>query len=728
MVWARQMTLIVGGSTYAFTAVLAVFIFGLALGSLAFRLMVSNERQLPWVIGVSALGIALSTLVGLELQLVLAQSAGSVAPLRADMGFNTLFCLAVSTVLEGPATFFMGLLFPALVQYSGAGRERAGRTVGRMYAWNTAGSIVGATTTAVLLFPTIGAYGAAVAMLALYGASVLLLFPLRGSASPKSPQVLALATLFVALVGGFALRPNESDRMRLNIGYCLYGSTVQQFLQGSDVLMLEEAPTSNVMVLSYDARKMVGSPVETLVNVRVNGKVDGSNGNDMNTQLGTAYLPRFLRPGASDVLVIGFGTGTTAGASLQFPDTRVDCCEIEAAMVRASKFFHDYNHRPELSPNFRAIVEDGRNYIQGTDRTYDLVISEPSNPWIAGVGNLYTVEFYRAVREHLKSGGMLAQWIQAYSLSRTELALVIHTLQGVFEHVGLLRIDDMDLMLVASPAPIVPPSATLDEAQRLVDRSEPIRTALAERFATSDVRALLLWHYVLGNEGVQRIVDAEGQEGINTDNNLRLEFDAPRQLFSADALGHVGVIESVMHAVDAEHFSGLIARWGWTGEQLGALRRLRAHFVKVEHLAMMVAMSELGLAYASESDAPELLADSLLYHPPDDIGEFRIGVRHLVNDSPYEAQRVAAGLGQRGDPVRAAVAYEELLAKMPNSATVYASLAVCYDQLGRVDEVLQMLQRASELDPLNQSTRVVMENFDVELAERRAAEARAEAD
>src|SRR5262249_34384481 len=129
--------------------------------------------------------------------------------------------------------------------------------------------------------------------------------------------------------------------------------------------------------------------------LRVNGKVDASNTGDMDTQLGSAYIPRFLNPDARKVLIIGYGSGTTAGASLLFPDAEVKCCELEPAVYAASRFFADINHSPEKSPRFTAIFDDGRNYLQGSQEKFDFIISEPSNPWIAGLANLFTQEYYR---------------------------------------------------------------------------------------------------------------------------------------------------------------------------------------------------------------------------------------------------------------------------------------------------------------------------------------------
>jgi spermidine synthase len=117
--------------------------------------------------------------------------------------------------------------------------------------------------------------------------------------------------------------------------------------------------------------------------LRVNGKVDAGDTGDMPMQMGLAYYPRLFHPEARDVLVIGYGSGTTAGASLMFPTRAVTCCEIEPAVVEAGVHFSHVNHQPERSRNFRLILDDGRIYLEGCRETFDMILSEPSNPWMA---------------------------------------------------------------------------------------------------------------------------------------------------------------------------------------------------------------------------------------------------------------------------------------------------------------------------------------------------------
>jgi tetratricopeptide (TPR) repeat protein len=282
----------------------------------------------------------------------------------------------------------------------------------------------------------------------------------------------------------------------------------------------------------------------------------------MATQTGSAYFPRIFKPDAKEVMVIGFGSGCTPGRSLIFPDTHVTCCELEPAVYAASEHFGLVNGRPhretrawleaenaklpesqrlsadEIAAKARLsmIFGDGRTAVQGSTKKYDLVISEPSNPWIAGCSNLFTREFFRSTREHLTEGGVLAQWIQAYSFTVDDYAMIVRTMRTEFPHFGVVLLaGGVDTLLLASDKPLVPDAAQLALMQKHVDESPVVKADLETWFGGSDLRWLLVANYLLGEKQLNALVDRDpAQAGvINTDLHLRLEFDAPLHLFRA---------------------------------------------------------------------------------------------------------------------------------------------------------------------------------------------------
>ena len=232
----------------------------------------------------------IGTLVGQAAQPAIARIVGELSYVRAIQSYDVFVCVAATLVLQGVPAFFMGVFFPALAHWSQAPGRGAGRAVGTLYGWNTAGAILGACFTAALLLPLLGTFGSALAMLAVYAlAAFLATSALDAGTRGSARGVVGLLSLGLAL-GGLVLWPDLETVKRLNIGAYFYRHTATS-AEGidSDVLFFEESATCNVLVLSRDIGRE-----EPFLSLRVNGKVDGSSG-DMDTQLGLAYLPRLLR-------------------------------------------------------------------------------------------------------------------------------------------------------------------------------------------------------------------------------------------------------------------------------------------------------------------------------------------------------------------------------------------------------------------------------------------------
>ena len=151
--------------------------------------------------------------------------------------------------------------------------------------------------------------------------------------------------------------------------------------------------------------------------------------------------------------MIGYGSGVTVGAALQFPVSRLDVIEIEPAVVEAAKFFGPYNHNAHEDPRLRVYYDDGRNFLQSTTTLYDVIISEPSNPWLAGVASLFTEEFFASVKARLRPNGVFLQWLQLYEISPQSIQLVLRTFHASFPQgvVFCAGPYSPDLLLVALP-------------------------------------------------------------------------------------------------------------------------------------------------------------------------------------------------------------------------------------------------------------------------------------
>ncbi len=554
LVWTRQLILAVGSSTYAFTAVLTVVLLGLAIGSLAFRVWARRERDLYRAVIYTTFGIAFFTLLGKTMLPQITYWSGHMRDFRGSQVINALFCTGVSMVLELGAAVGMGFLFPLMVLHTRRNCAEAGRAIGQVYAWNTLGTVLGALATGALLVAKIGTLNTMVVALGLY---LLMNFVLVWPAGPSHRRSVWLFTLpFLAVMGLTAVPQNEK---LLNYGFYLYGYSDPELIRlDGPPRFFREGSSTNVMVLesTYEG----GVVNRTL---RVNGKVDGSSEFDQPTQLGSAYIPRIFNPGAREVLVIGFGTGGTSGASTLFPGTQVVCAEIEQAVFDASYLFNRTNHAPERRENFEMVIDDGRNYMQSTTRMFDIIISEPSNPWISGIANLFTVEFYQEAKRHLNPGGILVQWIQQYQLAPEDYALIARTVRREFPHSLLIQTRQGDTLLLACEHdPLADLPRTIAAAQRLFDTIPETRFDLKYYFqGLIDLRILVLKMLMLDDEGLDRLDKFDPSGQVNTDRNLTLEFRAPLRLYRADDAG-AKIERAVGSVFDANAYVTLFERLG----------------------------------------------------------------------------------------------------------------------------------------------------------------------
>src|SRR2546422_6884970 len=249
--------------------------------------------------------------------------------------------------------------------------------------------------------------------------------------------------------------------------------------QGHQLLLYKEGPTSTVSV-----RKDWG-----ITSLAINGRTNASDSEDMATQVMLAQVPVLLAPSINNGLIVGFASGVSAGAILESPIGSVTCVELEPATVAASRFFEHVNHHPLNDSRLHLVIDDARTYLRGNPARYDIIMSEPSHPWVPGVANLFTEEFFKLGRRRLNDGAVFVQWLQVYQLSNQSLRSVLATFQKVFPHVMVFRVGGTakgkDLILAGSESPL-----TLDRiAERMRDARVAAELARVGMKSEADVRA-----------------------------------------------------------------------------------------------------------------------------------------------------------------------------------------------------------------------------------------------
>ena len=516
--WTRLLATQLGSSTFAFSLMLATFLAGIVLGSLIFEWW---TRRRAARLATFATTQTLTALAALAFLVFFERLPAALPPiLRAThesfRGLVLAQC-AVSALAMLPAAIVFGFNFPVvtlLIAGNGSSDEGAAAAVGRAYAANTLGAIVGATSVGFWLLPALGAFhllGAAA------GVNLILAAALCMAGSPRRLPAFALNAVLLFGVVGVAYSPYFYDPAVATFNTVMYWNlsdrplTVQENARTVDVVYVADGLNSTISV----------GRTEDYLALRTNGKVDASN-HDVTTQLLVGHIGGVAHPAPRRVLVIGFGSGMTVSTLVRYPEIeRVDCVEIEPAVVRAAPWLTQLNRNVLRDPRVHIVLDDGRNFLLTTRDQYDVIISEPSNPWIAGVSTLFTREFYAAAKRRLAPGGIFVQWVQEYSLFPDDLRMVLATFLSQFSGATLWHGDDPDLLLIA-PSPS--PQAMLDRARTLW-----ARPGTAEDFKTLGMSEPegLFGFYLLSDAELRRF--AAGAR-LNTDDLTLLEYHAPRAL------------------------------------------------------------------------------------------------------------------------------------------------------------------------------------------------------
>jgi spermidine synthase len=520
--WTRILALVLGPTTYAFAATLAAVIAGVALGSAVTTWAMGRS---PRASHAGTLAIVLA--VGAVTIVVTSMLAGTVVPsavarevAQSSGAFNTLLRegMLLTSALILPTAICMGAAFPLALSIAGGAAHSPARRFGLVYAVNTIGAVSGTLIAGFVLIPWLGlpttlAFAAFVLIAAVVSIYV---FADVGPRSRTSGYAIAAAAIVALFVGP------AWDQELLASGVYLYAPFVPKSLdletqlKAGMLLYYKDGAPATVSV-----KRLTGTTT-----LAVDGKTDASNRSDMLTQKLVAHLPLLLHPSPHRVAIVGLGSGVTLGAALSHPIERADVIEISPEVVEASRYFEAENHNALADPRTRLIVGDGRSHLLLSQQQYDVIISEPSNPWIAGVAALFTREFFEAAKARLAPAGIICQWAHTYTISERDLRSIVATFTSVFPEGTAWMVNDNDLLLVASNGPLLPQLGNIETGWSRASAAAD----LAEVGAVEPFSVLSL--FAAGPAALARY--GEGAD-ILDDDRLRLEFSAPRELRSSNA-------------------------------------------------------------------------------------------------------------------------------------------------------------------------------------------------
>ena len=524
IIWVRLLNQALGTTLHSFELMLAAFILGLAFGGLWVS---RNSNRIGDAIRYAGLAQVAMGIAALLSALAFANSFVWVGwltnALTHDSQGYTLYIMgsaAIALLVMFPAAFFAGMtlpLFTMALLRTGHGES----SIGRIYASNTAGAIIGVLLTVHVLVPAIG-LNLSLA-LAATADLVLGLFLLRfvwAGPSGRLPAYCGLAGLAALVI---AIQYGRPDPIEQVSGVFRTGKMLDR--NAVNVAYLNDGKTSTVSVI-HGVKSNVAS-------IATNGKPDASLTlsleqeplSDEITMVLAASLPLASHPDPKTVGIIGWGSGLTTHTILASDQiTRVDNVEIEPAMHEGARLFGSRVARAYTDPRSRLIIEDARTYFATGSKKYDIIISEPSNPWVSGVASLFTDEFYQFLDKHLEQEGVLAQWIQTYELSDKLLADMISALQKTFPYTEVYLTNDFDLIFLASKSPINP--VDYSKLQSIAFQQELPRVGLANKEGFQLRR--------IGSADMLRnFVKLSGANG-NSDYHPTLALEAPRSRFIGD--------------------------------------------------------------------------------------------------------------------------------------------------------------------------------------------------
>jgi hypothetical protein len=390
--------------------------------------------------------------------------------------FN-LFSHAIAFAVMLPATFLAGMTLPLFthVLLRGGHGERA---IGQIYSANTLGAIAGVLLAVHVLVPEAGMKLALVVGAA---ADILLGAWLLRYSQAAFRRVHAFTALIVGMLAATATaRAGVLDPDRLSSGVFRYGRATHA---DSQVFFYRDGKTASVAVRRH-ANNSVGIITNGKPDAAIQMDPDGQPTGDEYTMVVAAALPLLMKPDATRYANIGFGSGLTAEALLSHSGPReVDTVEIEPAMVSGARSFIPRVIRPYRDARSNIVIEDAKSFFARHSKRYDVIISEPSNPWVNGVANLFTTEWYRDVKRYLAPGGLLVQWLQTYEFNDRLLGSILAALGENFADYEIYEMNGLDLIVVAvaegrvpRPGPLpVKEAAFMDQLKRLgITRAEEI--------------------------------------------------------------------------------------------------------------------------------------------------------------------------------------------------------------------------------------------------------------
>ena len=697
VLWTRILVFFLGSTTYAFSTMLAAFLFGIAFGSFIFAWIADRIKSLGSLFGLVQIGIGLSAIVLIPL---FGELYNISSAFQSIFGAGRIWAFVACVVVMIIPTFLMGASFPLVIRIYTVSTARLGRSIGNVYAVNTVGSIFGAFCAGFILIPLIGIRPSIVLMAALNTiiGCVLVFQSGKDSAHIEEDLETSQKVFGGAAIGGTILTVGLALIVLFTANKPLFlKSAIFRTQRPGDALVdYNEEVDATVTTLKDD------EDVYRLY-VNTNQAADASRWDSPSHRV-IAHLPLLLHPNPKRALVVGFGMGVTSYSITQHR-VRVDAVELSKGVINAArKHFSHVNRNVLDSPLFSHTINDGRNYILMTQQKYDMISTGIIHPLVsAGSSNIYTADFYKLCKRILTENGIMCQWVPLHRLPADHYKTLVRTFIEVFPHTTLWYKYTPDfVILIGTPDPL-----KINYEDFMKRAQIP---SIREGLAHDDLDGMsLLDSFMMGEEAVRRY--AKGAP-LHTDNRPRLEFFRAQELVNTTYQNIEGMQPY------REEVTPYLTNYG---DKLQGRAEVRKHIKLYFDATQKLIEGQIAYAKGKYDRAMSLFGQAQTMNPNDPTIQYNFGVvaglihedtqqefkqleravkQALAKDSK-DAQgyvQLAAIYQRQGKWAEAADALEDALKLNPNRPDLYMQLGPIYQMQERYDEALKTYQRFEALD------------------------------
>jgi len=702
VVWTRILVFGIGSTVYSFSLMLANFLFGITVGGLLIVPLFKRNFDFRILLTLFQVGIGFYIIFSIYQSSWLLSSF--IRPLKLESPIAEFWIdMRNASALMFFPTILFGMSFPVLTHLVTRGPKNIGSSLGLIYGTNTIGGILGSLVSGYLLLPNLGSQQTLVFLALLNFLTGVLLFATSSYFSGIIRKGMAVS-VSILLVLALSSMPND-----LLQGIFMRNSLGKK--NPETLVYLNEGLTTTVAVFNDDDASL-GIKRKSLVLNGVNMSANHMHSRKYMTLL--SYIPLLLNENPKDVLVICFGTGLTSGAAGVYPGIHsVDAVDISPGVFRSAKFFSDTNYDAANNPKVHKIVQDGRNHLLTTSKTYDVITAEPPPPTNAGAVNLYTKEYYELTKKALKPGGIVSQWIPLHSQTETHIYQHFRTFLESFPYVMSWYPTKQELILIGSNDPI-----NIDFREIGNRLKHPVVNEVMRKIRFENPFTLLGSIWFLKDE----LENMASKQRLITDNNPSLEFflsspDAiPRESiyqFLKNRTSFDTVFTKVKNLTNADkkvfkifwdqrlnaEFAGDVFELGIKFLNMGNLKRA------IEKLKEAVKLDpSFSLAHYFLGDAFARIGDF-----ENAETNFRSAIR-LQPDYAVAYNDLGNTLVAQGNLEDAMAQYIIAIERKPDYFEAYINLGISWNEKGEFEKAIPLFKKSIEIQPLNANAHLSLAN------------------